>query len=216
MTGRRGLRNVAFVLLCAAGAGCAAQQKGGSSPAPQAPEAKARAAIATPPDLQRAVGDAELWGKAIYDRYVSAAPADETPAVATAIETVRQSVNDDCTSSYRAIAVMPPGAPNDRIVVYYIGEVPKSQGLMLGRHYRVETRPNGKGIMLGEPSTGSCVVLPPVPDSAAPRLITHTLSPAPNEYHVFLSLLDGRALEIVTDSGHWLVEQGRISYLGRT
>ena len=216
MTGRKRLRNVAVVLLCTAGAGCVAQQKDAQNPSPQAPAAKAPVALAIPPDLQRAVSDAELWGKAIYDRYVSTTPADETPAVKTAIETVRQSVNDDCTSSYRAIAVMPLGAPNDRIVVYYIGEVPKSQGLMVGRHYRVETKPTGKGIMLGEPSTASCVVLPPTPNSTAPRLITHTLSPAPNEYHVFLSLLDGHALEIVTDAGHWLVDQGRISYLGQT
>jgi hypothetical protein len=217
MTGRRGLRNVAFVLLCAAGAGCAVQQKDASSPGPQAPEAKARVPIAIPADLQGAVRDAELWGKAIYERYVSTTPANETPAVQTALETVRQSVNDDCAGTYRAIAVMPTGAPNDRIVVYYLGEVPKSQGLLLGRHYRVETKPNGKGIMLGEPSTGSCIVLPPAaPNSTAPRLITHTLSSAPNEYHVFLSLLDGHALEIVTDAGHWLVDQGGISYLGQT
>jgi hypothetical protein len=217
MTGRQRLRNVAFVLLCTAGAACAAQQKDARSLAAQSPEAKARVAIAIPPDLQPAARDAELWGKAIYERYVSTAPIDEPPAVKTALETAREAVNDDCASAYRAIAVMPLGAPNDRIVVYYIGEVPKSQGLLLGRHYRVETKPNGKGIMLGEPSTASCVVLPPAaPDSTAPRLINHTLSSAPNEYHVFLSLLDGHALEIVTDSGHWLVEQGRISYLGQT
>src|SRR5919108_6617997 len=171
MTGRERVRNVAFVLLCAASAGCATQQKGAQSPSPQAPAAKAQVAVAIPADLQPAVSDAELWGKAIYERFVSATPADETPAVKTAIETVRQSVNDDCAGSYRAIAVMPPGTPNDRIVVYYIGEVPKSQGLLVGRHYRVETKPNGKGIMLGEPSTASCVVLPPAaPDSIAPRL----------------------------------------------
>jgi hypothetical protein len=217
MIGRKRLRNVAFVLLCSAGTGCAVQPKDAQGPAPQTPEAKAKVAAAIPADLAGAVRDAELWGKAIYERYVSTTPASETPAVQTALDTVRKSVNDDCTGTYRAIAVMPPGTPNDRIVVYYIGEIPKSQGLLLGRHYRVETQPNGKGIMLGEPSTAACVVLPPVaPSSTAPRLITHTLSSAPNEYHVFLSLLDGHALEIVTDSGHWLVDQGRISYLGQT
>lgn len=215
MTGRGGFRNVALVVLCAAGAGCAVQQKATQSPG--APPPTARVAIAIPADMQNAVRDAELWGKAIYERYVSTTPTNETPAVRTALETVRESVNDSCAGTYRTIAVMPPGTPDDRIVVYYIGEVPKSQGLMVGRHYRVETKPNGKGIMLGEPSTASCVVLPPAaPDSTAPRLITHSLSPAPNEYHVLLSLLDDHSLEVVTESGHWLIEQGRISYLGAT
>ena len=217
MSGRKGIRNVALIVLCTAGAACAMQQKDAQRPAAQGPEPKARVAVAIPAELQGAVHDAELWGKAIYDRYVSTTPAGETPAMKTAIETVRQSVNDDCAGTYRAIAVMPPGASNDRIVVYYIGEIPKSQGLLLGRHYRVETKPNGKGIMLGEPSTASCIVLPPAAsNSTAPRLITHTLSSAPDEYHVFLSLLDGHTLEIVTDAGHWLVEQGNISYLGPT
>jgi hypothetical protein len=166
--------------------------------------------------MQNAVRDAELWGKALYDRYTSNATSDSA-AVQTALETVRKSVNDSCAASYRAVAVMPPpGAPNDRIVVYYIGEVPETQGLMVGRHYRVETNSNGKGVLLGEPSTSRCLIVPPPPPgSTAPRLLTHLLSPAPNEYHVFLSLLDARALEVVTETGHWLVDQGRISYLGR-
>lgn len=213
MIGRRRFRNIALAVLCAAGAGCVAQQKGGEGPA--TPPPAARAIVPTPADMQNAVRDAELWGQALYERYRSTATSDG-PAVQTALETVRKSVNDSCAASYRAVSVMPPGAPNDRIVVYYIGEVPETQGLMVGRHYRVETKPDGKGVLLGEPSTSRCLIVPPPPPgSTAPRLVTHLLSPAPNEYHVFLSLLDGHALEVVTETGHWLVDQGRISYLGR-
>jgi hypothetical protein len=213
MIGRRGFRKVALAVLCTAVAGCTAQKKSGD---PSTPPPAARAVVPIPADLQNAVHDAELWGKALYDRYTSTATIDDA-AVQTALETVRKSVNDSCAASYRAVAVTPPpGAPNDRIVVYYIGEVPETQGLMVGRHYRVETKPDGKGVLLGEPSTSRCLIVPPPPPgSAAPRLVTHLLSPAPNEYHVFLSLLDARALEVVTETGHWLVDQGRISYLGR-
>jgi len=109
---------------------------------------------------------------------------------------------------------MPPGAPNDRIVIYDIGEAPASQGIMLGRHYRVETTLDGKGVLLGEPSTTGCVVLPPA-SAAGPTTITHDLSPAPNEYHVFLSLMYGRSFEVVTEAGRWLVEHGTIRYVGR-
>jgi len=215
MTGRGGLQNVAFVLLCAAGAGCTVQQKGAQGP--EAPPPTARVATAIPADMQSAVRDAELWGRALHERYVSTTVVDDGPAVKTALETVRNSVNDDCAATYRAVAVMPAGTPKDRIVVYYIGEVPKTQGLMIGRSYRVETRPDGKGVLLGEPSTSRCLIIPPVPPgSTAPRLVTHLLSPAPNEYHVFLSLLDAHALEVVTETGHWLVDQGRISYLGKS
>jgi hypothetical protein len=70
---------------------------------------------------------------------------------------------------------------------------------------------------MGEPSTSRCIVLPPAgPDSTAMRMITHNLSPTPNEFHVFLSMIDGHALRVVTEQGRWRVEQGRISYLGRT
>lgn len=214
MIGRSGFRTVALAVVCAAVAGCVAQQKGGESPSTAPPAA--RTVVPIPPDMQNAVDDAELWGKALYERYTSTATVDG-PAVQTALETVRKSVNDSCAATYRAVAVMPPGAPNDRIVVYYIGEVSETQSVMVGRHYRVETKPDGKGVLLGEPSTSRCLIVPPPPPgSTAPLLVTHLLSPAPNEYHVFLSLLDARALEVVTDTGHWLVDQGRISYLGRT
>jgi hypothetical protein len=213
MIARGHFRRVGLLFLCAATAGCAVQQKGQSE---AARTEAAPATVAVPAGLQGAVSDAELWGRALYDRYGSTA-GETSPAVQVALDTVRKSVKDTCGGTYRAVAVMPPGTPNDRIVVYYVGEVPKSQGLMVGRHYRVETTANGKGIMLGEPSTASCIVLPPVPaESAAPRLITHILSSAPNEYPVFLNLLDGHSLEVVTDTGHWLIDQGRISYLGRT
>jgi hypothetical protein len=72
-------------------------------------------------------------------------------------------------------------------------------------------------VLLGEPSTTGCVTLPPAaPTAAAPSIITHELSPTPNEYHVFLTLMYGRSLEVVTQVGRWLVEHGKISYIGRS
>jgi len=87
----------------------------------------------------------------------------------------------------------------------------------VGRHYRVETPRDGKGVLLGEPSTSSCVTLPPAAaNTTTPSVITNDLSPAPNEYHVFLSLMYGRSFEVVTQAGRWLVDQGKISYIGRS
>jgi hypothetical protein len=212
MIGKGGFWIMGLVALSATAAGCTmpkAQQAAAQAP-------PAQQAVAMPADLQTAVQDAELWGHALYDSYTAPKVANDK-AVERAIATVHQSVKDHCSGTYRAVAVMPPGAPKDRIVIYDIGEVPASQGIMLGRHYRVETTLDGKGVLLGEPSTTGCVILPPpAANAAAPSTITHDLSPAPNEYHVFLSLMYGRSLEVATDAGHWLVEHGKITYLGRS
>ena len=169
-----------------------------------------------PRNLQTAVQSAELWGRALYESYTAPKAATDK-AVERAIETVHQSVKDHCAGTYRAVAVMPPGAPADRIVIYDIGEAPGGQGIMLGRNYRVETTLDGKGVLLGEPSTTNCVTLPPAATNATtPSVITHDLSPSPNEYHVFLSLMYGRSFEVVTQAGRWLVERGHISYIGRS
>jgi len=213
MIGKRDFWIIGLVVLSATAAGCTAQQKAQQA-APQAQQQQA--VVAMPAELQTAVQDAELWGHALYDSY-TAPKVENGKAVERAIETVHQSLKDHCSGTYRAVAVMPPSAPKDRIVIYDIGEVPASQGMMVGRHYRVETTPDGKGVLLGEPSTTGCVTLPPVTGNAtAPSIITHDLSPTPNEYHVFLSLMFGRSLEVVTQAGHWLVEHGRISYIGRS
>jgi len=204
---------IAIIALSATAAGCAMQQsKSQNTPTSQAPQ---QAAV-MPPDLQVAVQNAELWGRALYDSY-TAPKLDNDKAVERAIATVHQSVKDHCSGTYRAVAVMPPSAPKDRIVIYDIGEIPAPQGMMVGRHYRVETTLDGKGVLLGEPSTSGCVTVPPAATgSAAPSTIADDLSPTPNEYHVFLSLMYGRNLEVVTQAGRWLVEHGKISYIGRS
>jgi hypothetical protein len=214
MIGKAGFWIVGLAALAATAAGCTMPQKAQQAPT-QAPPSQQQA-VAMPVDLQTAVQDAELWGHALYGSYTAPAAANDK-AVERAIATVHQSVKDHCSGTYRAVAVMPPGAPKDRIVIYDIGEAPASQGIMLGRHYRVEMTLDGKGVLLGEPSTTGCVILPPAAANAASlSAITHDLSPAPNEYHVFLSLMYGRSLEVVTEAGRWLVERGKISYLGRS
>lgn len=213
MIGKRRFSILGFAALTAATAGCTMQQKAQQAE-PQAPQQQA--VVAMPADLQTAVQDAELWGHALYDSYVAPKAANDK-AVERAIATVHQSVKDHCSGTYRAVAVMPPSTPRDRIVIYDIGEVPASEGILVGRHYRVETTLDGKGVLLGEPSTTGCITLPPPPtNTTAPSVITHDLSPAPNEYHVFLSLMYARSFEVVTQAGHWLVEHGKISYMGRS
>lgn len=185
-------------------------------PPPQSqPEQQPHAvqAVAIPAELQTEVRDAELWGRALYDSFTSQQPTPEG-AVRTALRTVAKSVMDHCAATYRAVVVKPGNAPSDRIIIYDMGEVPRSQGILLGRHYRVETTLDGKGVLLGEPSMTSCLTLPPTTNPNAGIMFTHLLSPAPNEFHVFLSLYHARSLHIVTDAGAWIVEKGEIRYFG--
>jgi len=215
MIGTGGFRRIALVALSAVAAGCTMPQKSQQAQ-PQATEQQPQQAAAMPAELQAAVRDAELWGRALRDSYVAPGAATDK-AVKRAIETVHEAVKDHCAGTYRAVAVMPPDAPKDRIVIYDIGQAPPGKGIMVGRHYRVETTPDGRGVLLGEPSTSSCVTLPPASVTATtPSVIMNDLSPAPNEYHVFLSLMYGRSFEVITQAGRWLVDQGKISYIGRS
>jgi hypothetical protein len=213
MIGKGSLWIVGVVALSAAAAGCTAQRKAQQA---EPLASQQQATVAMPAELRTAAQDAELWGHALYDSYAAPKVVNDK-AVERAIATVHQSVKDHCSGTYRAVAVMPPSAPKDRIVIYDIGEAPASQGIMVGRHYRVETTLDGKGVLLGEPSTTGCIILPPVATNAtSPSIITDDLSPAPSEYHVFLSLMYGRSFEVITQAGHWLVEHGKISYVGRS
>lgn len=170
---------------------------------------------APPADLAGEVRHAEIWGGAIYESYKADRPPG-SDAIKTAIDTTRASVRDDCAPDYRTVVVAPAGAANDRIFLYHIGVVPESQGMMLGRHYRIETNIDGKGIMLGEPSMADCLILPPATDTTTQAFVTHTQARTPNEFDVFLSLRYGRPLLVGTDAGSWRVENGKIAYLGRS
>lgn len=201
-----------LLLLAALGAtlaGCAAKSGIGT------PVATAAQPTTLPADLAAEVRRAEAWGAAIFDGYRTDKPP-EADAAKTAIETARASVRDDCAPGYRTVVVSPSGAPADRIFLYHIGEVPESQGMMLGRHYRIETNLDGKGIMLGEPSMADCLILPPATDTTTQVFVTHTQMRTPNEFDVFLSLRYNRPLLVATDAGSWRVENGRITYLGRS
>ena len=70
--GRGGYRIIGLAALCAAGIGCAVQK-------PQEVEPKVEQAVAIPADLQKAVRDAELWGRALYERYTSPMVEDGPP-----------------------------------------------------------------------------------------------------------------------------------------
>jgi hypothetical protein len=166
-------------------------------------------------DLQKSqIAWAEAWGRAVFDAYKATTKVSNL-ASDSALSTAANAVTDKCKGKYRAVVVAPPGMPADRIAVYYIGTVPKEQGLMIGRHYRVDVSGDGKTALSVAPSTTTCLVLPPQPsgNEKTITLIKHTLTPAPSEFHVFLSLLSRQPLFIGTKSGVWQVKDGKIQPL---
>lgn len=166
-------------------------------------------------DLQKSqIAWAEAWGRAVFDAYKATTKVSNL-ATDSALSTAANAATDKCKGKYRAVVVAPPGMPADRIAVYYIGTVPKEQGLMIGRHYRVDVSGDGKTALSVAPSTTTCLVLPPQPsgNEKTITLIKHSLTPAPSEFHVFLSLLSREPLFVGTKSGVWQVKDGKIQPL---
>ena len=166
-------------------------------------------------DLKPQIDWAEAWGRAVFDAYKVTSKVSDL-AMDTALATAATAVTDKCAQArYRAVIVTPPGMPADRFAVYYIGTVPKDQGLLIGRHYRIEVSGDGKTALSVAPSSKTCLVIPPPPAGTAEKgtVTTHLLTPAPSEFHVFLSLLTGQPIYVGTKSGIWQVDKGRIQLL---
>ena len=80
-----------------------------------------------PAELQTAVQDAERGATRSMTATSRRRPRVTRPWSAP-IATVHEAVKDHCSGTYRAVAVMPPSAPKDRIVIYDIGEAPRVRG----------------------------------------------------------------------------------------
>ena len=113
-------------------------------------------------DLQKAqIAWAEAWGRAVFDAYRATSKVSNL-AMDSALSTAANAVTDKCDHvRYRAVLVAPAGMPADRFAVYYIGNVPKEKGLMIGRHYRVEVSGDGKTPLSVAPSSKTCLIIPP-------------------------------------------------------
>ena len=150
-----------------------------------------------PSDTQAAaIALAELDGRALFD----AASADET-SDATAVAAAQRQITDFCSFKYRPVVLTGRDPPT----VYFLAAAGKKGDLVYGRHYRVE----GTRVVA---STKGCLELPVSKDVAA-GVITHLLSDTPSEFHVYLSLTTTLPIYVMTRSGAWAVEAGRIRTL---
>ncbi len=178
----------------------------------------------TPAELKEAVGKAEALGQALYARYQN--PETEEPGNGEkdlkrqAVELAFGSVKDFCDAGYRAIVLDGKAAGQDGYLVYLIGSTTKTGEIMFGRHYRVEVDKSASKVVSVSPLSKTCLIIPSFENTKIAGgkplgpYVTHLLSPAPNEIHVFLSLEHRMPIFVGTSGGVWLVEKGKIRYLG--
>jgi hypothetical protein len=104
--------------------------------------------------------------------------------------------------------------------VYLIASTKKLDVAVLGRHHRVLVSGDGKRVLHDEPLSKGILELPmaggnlPPGARAVSLVVSHILSDAPIETHVFASLRYGIAIDVVTKAGSWRVERGKVEYLG--
>ena len=170
---------------------------------------------ALPAELTAEVQQAERDGRRIFEAAESSRQA-EAWAI-RAIATAEAAPVERCATPYRALAVAAAageGGPR----VYLLSSLPPDQGLVVGRHFRIDLHPEGDRVAAIARSTNSCFVSPP-PETNPGRTpvgmyMTHLLTPTPTEFHVFLSLIVDKPLYVGTQAGSrridWVVERGTI------
>jgi hypothetical protein len=135
--------------------------------------------------------------------------AHERASVAGAGTSIAESANvERCSAPYRTVVISPK-------VVYLVAD--PSHGIAVGRHYRVELAGEER-IGAVVPSTQTCLLIDEPPASASAGatrpsriLLSHTLTSAPDEFHVFLSLKHDKPIYVMTRTGGWKVEAGLIT-----
>jgi len=150
-------------------------------------------------------------------------PPEPLPAAQQAAFDARQTAIAgtalDCSDRYNAVVFQDPYRAGEEWLVYLLPATTVSGRVMVGRHYRIRVSADGKQVLERTPLSKDCMYVDR--PSAAPAgkvaalYATNLLSPTPNESHVFLSLREGLPFAVATSLGNWIVDAGRIRYLGR-
>ena len=100
------------------------------------------------------------------------------------------------------------------ILVYLIAGTTKPDLAVFGKHHRVLVSPDGNTVVSVEPLSNSILEIPLTEQGdQAGMWVTHTVTEWPLETHVFVSLLHGMPVHVVTSRGVWEVAGTEISLL---
>jgi hypothetical protein len=104
----------------------------------------------------------------------------------------------------------------DGVLVYLLAATTQPKTAVFGMHYRALVSPDGSTVTRFEPLSKSILELstemPPDQKTAA-LAVTHLMTDAPLETHVFTSLLMEIPVVVITARGDWLVNGAHITFL---
>jgi len=114
-----------------------------------------------------------------------------------------------CQEGYKAVRVIDSETNLEHI--YLVLEPELSSGIQFGRHVRFDFHLGSNDLKEIITSTKSCLLVPNSEDKSVASFVTHLLSPAPSEFHVYLNLLHDQTIYVSTSAGVWSIEKGIIT-----
>lgn len=121
------------------------------------------------------------------------------------------SAHQSCSQDYAQLAL--PATNGSGWEVYLLPRSSFDDVLLVGGSYRVEVVAGGERIGVVQPLAGEgCAVLANAADAGVLQLVDE-LGAGPNALHVYLNLLAGKPLYVVSGDRTWLIQNGRISLI---
>lgn len=121
-----------------------------------------------------------------------------------------------CSERYNTVVLPASVIGGHGFLVYLLAATTTEGEWMVGGHQRFLVSEDGSAVVRHQPLSRGCLALPASP-SARPRAgawVTHIVSDAPAETHVFLSLLHQTPLFVGTRRGVWRVAGEKITFEG--
>lgn len=129
------------------------------------------------------------------------------------------SIEKSCSDAYNTVVLPRDDGPG--WLAYALAATSDPNLVLVGGHSRVTTSADGRTLLERRSFTKDCMVLKK-PQNVGPDVdvaaytLGHVLDNTPTEIHVFLSLLYGKPLYVVTaDQRFWYIEGGKIRILKR-
>ena len=127
-----------------------------------------------------------------------------------------RNVEKPCSPVYNTLAMADPGS--DRWLVWALATAPEPGAVAIGGHIRFTISADGNTVINRDALSLSCIVITPEPPPPGKQsmaaLVTHLVSDAPVETHVFVNLLyDLPLLVEIPGQSMWQIEHGHIRKL---
>lgn len=150
----------------------------------------------------------EIDGKSLYAAMLSS-DATDTPTSREADLLEMAAGKLLCDGDYQAVRVEDTASQIEHI--YLVLQPEQSRGIQFGRHVRFDFKLGTNDLVTITPSTKTCLLVPIEEASTEAAFVTHLLSDAPTDFHVYLSLYHEKPIYVSTSNGLWKIENGKIS-----